>query len=129
VHWATKPDFTSVACDLGYAELMAEMAEASLAEGSAYTEVEPPGGMSVDDAVKRFVSDVSLEWKDGIDDCKPPLNDLIGRFTGTSWSARWINDLLAIGKVQADRTGNVASHIRSLADALKAADVAKDHNE
>lgn len=127
VHWTTDhPDFSSLSCDFGYADLMAEMADASLDDPNLEAVAAAAPAVSVGDAVTRFVTDVTRECKDGVDDCAPPLRSLIGRFTGTSWNVGWINDLLDISKVQVDHYGNVASHIRRLADSLRDADTRKD---
>lgn len=129
VHWTLgHPDFSSLSCDFGYADLMAEMADASLDDPELAAVAPTAPAEHVGDAVTRFVTDVTREWKDGMDGCAPPLRNLIGRFTGTSWNAGWINDLLDISKVQVDRSGNVASHVRRLADSLRDADTRKgDH--
>ena len=77
---------------------------------------EPP----VDDAVRRFVAQVTAEWRDGIDDCQPHLEDLMGRVTGRSWDARGVNDMLAMGLVTVNRSGRVGRHVLRLADSLAA---------
>jgi len=84
------------------------------------------GKTTVDDAVGRFMDDVMREWKKSVNDYAPPLNHLVRRFTGSTWNLRWVNDLLDVGKVTADHSGNVASHVRRLADALQRADDGKD---
>jgi hypothetical protein len=43
----------------------------------------------------------------------------MGRFTGKSWDAGWINDLLDMGLVAANHYGNIASDIRLFADSLR----------
>jgi hypothetical protein len=74
----------------------------------------------VDAAVRRFVAEVTSEWREGIDDCQPHLEDLIGRATSPSWDARGVNDLLAMGMVTVNRSGRVAGHVLRLADSLTA---------
>jgi hypothetical protein len=74
---------------------------------------------NVNAAVRRFVEQVTTEWRDGIDDCEPLLEDLIGRCTGPSWDPRWINDLLAMGRVTIDRYGRIAGHTLRLANSLQ----------
>jgi hypothetical protein len=127
VHWTTDhPDFSNLSCDFGYADLMAEMAQASLDDPKLAAVAATTPAVPVGDAVTRFVTDVTRECKDGVDGCAPPLRSLVGRFTGTSWNAGWINDLLDIGKVQVDHYGNVASHVRRLADSMRDAGIRKD---
>jgi hypothetical protein len=130
LHWSdpNRPDFTHLACDFGWCELMAEMANACL-EGVPTPPLPGANGTTVDDAIKRFVDDVMIEWRNGIGDYTPHLQNLIRRFAGPSWNARWINDLLAMGKVTVDRSGNVASHVRRLAESLQAAGDRKDDDE
>ena len=77
---------------------------------------EPP----VDDAVRRFVAQVTTEWREGVDDCQRPLEDLMGRVTGPSWDLRGVNDLLAMGMVTVNRYGRVAGHVLELASSLAA---------
>jgi hypothetical protein len=132
LHWnGNPPDFTMLACDFGAVDSMVEMAEACL-EPSVTTEsmeaMEPAAatGSSVDDAIKRLVEDVVTQCRDGISASGPHLEKLIGRFTGRSWDARWINDLLAMGLVTADRYSSIASSVRRFADALKDAEDRED---
>jgi hypothetical protein len=77
---------------------------------------EPP----VDDAIRRFVAEVTTEWREGIHDCQPHLEDLMTRVTGPSWDVRGVNDLLAMGTVTVSRSGRVAGHVLRLADSLAA---------
>jgi hypothetical protein len=124
LHWSDpgRPDLTELACDLGWSELMIEMADACREAPPERTVAETAPGTSVDDAVRRFVEQVTAECQAGIGDARPHLQDLIGRFTGRSWDARWINDLLAMGQLTARRYGRIASHVRGLADALDSAE-------
>jgi hypothetical protein len=52
----------------------------------------------------------------------PHAEKLIGRFTGRSWDAGWINDLLAMELVTVRRYSRVASRVRRFADSLRDAD-------
>jgi hypothetical protein len=132
LHWSdpNRPDFTRLACDFGWSELMVKMAYAPL-DGVDLSSVTPgqtgtTAQASIDDAVKQFVDDVMMEWKNGIDDYTPRLENLIRRFTGPTWNLRWINDLLDLARVPVERSGDVASHVRRLADSLRIADGRKD---
>jgi hypothetical protein len=114
VHWrdSTQPDLTAQACDFGWSELMEEMAY-GCAQGF------PPrallAGMAADsaktpaDAIKQFVEAVTTECQQAIGQSGPHLEQLMGRFTGKSWDAGWINDLLDMGLVAADHYGNIAA--------------------
>jgi hypothetical protein len=129
LHWAdpARPDFTMLACDFGWSELMVQMADAC---GAGFPAVTGPttAETSVDDAVSRLVQDVTTECRDSLGDYGPSVERLIGRFTGQSWDPRWINDLLAMGMVTAVRYGRIASHVRRFADALKDADDREEHH-
>lgn len=147
VHWRdeNQPDLTAHACDLGWSELMVEMAHAAVqgiasprrqasraraAAAKAPTDdaakqAKAPAMGAVkqekapaDDAVKHFVDAVAAECQQTISDNRKHLRHLIGRFTGQSWEAGWINDLLDMGLVTAHHYGNIASDIRQLADSL-----------
>jgi hypothetical protein len=116
-----------LACDVGWPELMVAMAENCGAGWPAAEagEDEPgaaDGAADVDAAVRRFAERVAAECRNGIDETRPHVQRLIGRFTGPSWDARWINDLLDIGLVTARRYGRVTSRVRGLANELRAAD-------
>jgi hypothetical protein len=128
LHWSdpTRPDFTMLACDFGWCELMVEMAYGCVAGFPSRT-TPATETTSVDDAIKQFVEDVTTECRESIGDYKPSLEKLIGRFTGPSWDPRWINDLLAMGTCTTVRYGRIASHIRRFADALKDVDREGDH--
>jgi hypothetical protein len=78
------------------------------------------GDPPIDDAVRRFVAQVTTEWREGIDDCQRPLENLMGRAAGPSWDPRGVNDLLAMGMVTVNRYGRVAEHVLQLADSLSA---------
>jgi hypothetical protein len=73
--------------------------------------------------VRRFVEQVVAECRNGIADTGPAMQRLLGGFTGPTWSASWVNDLLDIGVETTRRYGRVAGHLRGLADDLgRAAD-------
>ena len=116
----------SLACDAGWPDLMIAMAERCATRWAREEPVmvAPQAGRAalVDAAVWRFVDEVAAEYQQGIGETRPHVRRLIGRFTGASWDPRWINDLLDIGKVTADRYGAVASSVRGLADGLRNAD-------
>jgi hypothetical protein len=95
-------------------------------ESTEATEPAAATGSSVDDAIKRLVEDIVTQCRDGISASGPHLEKLIGRFTGRSWDARWINDLLAMGLVTADRYGSIASSVRRFADSLRDAEDRED---
>ncbi|PZS26768.1 MAG: hypothetical protein DLM61_17750 [Pseudonocardiales bacterium] len=130
VHWSdtSRPDFSSLSCDFGWAEFMVQMAEKSLQEHNGQSILAPDkvAEPSVDDAIKRFVEGVVMDSKNGIDGYVPGLEKLIRRFTSNTWDAGWINDLLAMGQVTMENSGNLANHVLRLADALKAAGERKD---
>jgi hypothetical protein len=123
LHWNdNQPDFTKLACDFGWSELMVQMAESCL-EGPGTSGAQPTGvGTSIDDAIKRLVDEVATECRDGIGASRPHFEKLIGRFSGPSWDPRWFNDLLAIGLLTVDRYGSIASSVRRFADSLRDAD-------
>jgi hypothetical protein len=115
-----------LACDAGWPDLMIAMAERC---GTRWPREEPVAATpessrtaQVDAAVSRFVDEVVANCQQGIGDTRPHVRRLIGRFTGAAWDPRWINDVLAIGKLTAERYGAVASSVRGLADGLGNAD-------
>jgi hypothetical protein len=78
-----------------------------------------PATTSVDDATKTFAEGIASEYGDGAREYTRPLEALIGRFTGPTWDARWINDLLDMSKVTVDRAGRIAGRVRRFADDLR----------
>jgi hypothetical protein len=129
LHWRddNQPDLTDLACDFGWSDLMEEMAD-GCAQGfpadGGQAEGAVTGGArtSVDTAIGQLVEAVTAEWQQGMSDSRPHLEQLMGRFTGSSWDAGWINDLLGMGQVTARRYGNIASGVRRFADSLRDAD-------
>ena len=129
LHWRddNQPDLTDLACDFGWSDLMEEMAD-GCAQGfpadGGQAEGAVTGGArtSVDAAIGQLVEAVTAEWQQGMSDSGPHLEQLIGRFTGSSWDVGWINDLLGMGQVTARRYGNIASGVRRFADSLRDAD-------
>lgn len=119
VHWRynNQLDLTAQACDFGWCELMEEMAY-GCAQGFTPPHLQAPGAQA-DGAVKQFVEAVTTECQQAIGQSGPHLEQLIGRFTGKSWDAGWINDLLDMGLVAANHYGNIASDVRRLADSLR----------
>jgi hypothetical protein len=117
LHWRdpSHPDLTAQACDFGWSQLMEEMADGCVGGFSA---TDGPK-TSVDAATRQLVEAVTAQWQQGISDNQPHLEQLIGRFTGSSWDAGWINDLLDMGLVTARRYGNIASDVRRFADSLR----------
>ena len=122
VHWryGGQPDLTAQACDFGWCELMEEMAYGCAsgfapASATAADAAKTPA----DAAIKQFVEAVTTECKQVIGQNGPHLEQLIGRFTGKSWDAGWINDLLDMGLVTARHYGNIASDVRRFADSLR----------
>jgi hypothetical protein len=115
-----------LACDADWPDLMIAMAERCATrwprEEPVTVTQETGRAALVDAAIRRFVDEVAAEYQQGIGDTRPHFRRLIGRFTGATWDPRWINDLLDIGKVTADRYGAVASSVRGLADGLRNAD-------
>jgi hypothetical protein len=120
IHWRdpNHPDLTALACDFGWCGLMEEMAY-GCAQG--FPEGAGAGGAKtpIGDAIKQFVGAVTTECQQSISDNGPNLEKLIGRFTGSSWDAGWINDLLDMGLVTVRHYGNIASDVRSFADSLR----------
>lgn len=122
VHWRydTQLDLTAQACDFGWCELMEEMAY-GCTSGFTPADVTAPAAaqMPTDAPVKQFVGAVTTECQQAIGQNGPHLEQLIGRFTGKSWDAGWINDLLDMGLVTARHYGNLASDVRRFADSLR----------
>jgi hypothetical protein len=125
VHWrdSTQPDLTAQACDFGWSELMEEMAYGCV-QGFPPAPMQLAGTSADDaktpaDAIKQFVGGVTTECQQAIIESGPHLEQLMGRFTGKSWDAGWINDLLDMGLVAANHYGNIASDIRLFADSLR----------
>jgi hypothetical protein len=126
VHWRypdQQPDLTAQACDCGWSELMEEMAYGCvqgfplarvMLAGTSADDAETPA-----DAIKQFVGAVTTECQQAIVESGPHLEQLMGRFTGRSWDAGWVNDLLDVGLVAANHYGNIASDIRRFADSLR----------
>jgi hypothetical protein len=115
-----------LACDADWPDLMIAMAERCVTrwpqEEPVTVTPETSRAALVDAAVKRFVDEVAVTCQQGIGDTRPHFRRLLGRFTGASWDPRWMNDLLSIGKLTAERYGAVASSVRGLADGLSNAD-------
>jgi len=90
-----------------------------------------PGGAttSVDAAIKQLVEAVTAECQQGISQNVPNLEQLIGRFTGSSWDAGWVNDLLNMGLVTARHYGNIAGDFRRFADSLRDAATERDGHD
>jgi hypothetical protein len=133
LHWRyqSQPDLTAQACDFGWSDLMVEMAygcvqglptDGSQAEGTGTDGAKT----SVDEAIGQLVEAVTTQWQQGMSENRPNLERLMGRFTGSSWDAGWINDLLAMGLVTARRYGNIASGVRRFADSLRDAATERD---
>jgi hypothetical protein len=122
--------FPRLACDVGWPELMMAMAyrcspDGPPPEGDRTAAAAAPAGAAdpAEVAVQRFVQQVVAECQQGINDTGPAMQQLLRRFTGPTWSAGWVNDLLDIGMKTTRRYGRVASHLRGLADDLgRAAD-------
>jgi hypothetical protein len=120
LHWRdpNRLDLTDLACDFGWADLMEEMADGCADGFPAADGARTP----VDTAIGQLVEAVTAEWQQGMSDSGPHFEQLIGRFTGSSWDAGWINDLLDMGLVTTRRYGNIASNVRRFADSLRDAD-------
>jgi hypothetical protein len=126
LHWRdpNRPDLTALACDFGWADLMEEMADGCAQGfptdgGQAERTVTGGAKTSADAAVSQLVDAVTTQCQQGISENGPYLEQLMGRFTGSSWDAGWINDLLDVGLVTARRYGNIASDVRHFADSLR----------
>jgi hypothetical protein len=127
--------FPRLACDVGWPELMMEMAfrcspdgpppdgVAQAAAAAPVAGTAPAAADPAEAAVQRFVQQVVAECQQGIRDTGPPVQRLMRSFVGPTWSAGWVNDLLDIGMETTRRYGRIASHLRGLADELgRAAD-------
>ena len=129
--------FPRLACDVGWPELMIAMAfrcspdgpppagAAPVAGATAAAGAGPAAGAGdlADVAVRRFVREAVNECLQGVEHTGSAVQQLMGRFTGPTWDAGWINDLLDIGAETTRRYSRVAGHLRGLADDLsKAAD-------
>lgn len=128
LHWRdpNRPDPTALACDFGWCELLEEMAY-GCAQGFGPAGAGPGGATtSVDAAIKQLVEAVTAECQQGVSQNVPNLEQLIGRFTGSSWDAGWVNDLLNMGLVTARHYGNIASDFRRFADSLRDATTERD---
>jgi hypothetical protein len=129
--------FAELACDSGWSEMMLTMAfscspdgpselAAAAARAKAAAAPRPaapaaPAAVSAG-AAEQFVGQVVKDCMDGVEATGQHVQRLLTRFTGPSWDPRWINDLLDIGVVTAERYGRVLSHLRGLADRLAADD-------
>ena len=114
--------FPRLACDVGWPELMMAMAYRCSPDGPSPDATDRPAAAgSAEVAVQRFVEQVVAECRQGMGDTAPAMQRLLGRFTGPTWSAGWINDLLDIGAETTRRYGRVAGHLRGLADDLSRA--------
>jgi hypothetical protein len=134
VHWrdaSKQPDLTAQACDFGWCELMVEMAYRSVQEfaparlQAAQTQAvgaKTPAGAGI----TELAGAVTAECQQVIGDNRANLEQLIGRFTGKSWEAGWINDLLGMGLATARHYGNIASDVRRFADSLRDAPADSD---
>jgi hypothetical protein len=122
LHWADpeRPDFTPWVCELGWAELMVEMAnrcgDEPAATTATATTVPAP---SIDDAIKRLVDEVTADCRAGIGRYGTHARNLIGRFTGSSWDRRWVNDLLGMGGAVVNSYSGLFSHVRTFTDTLR----------
>jgi hypothetical protein len=135
--------FAELACDSGWSEMMITMAfncsphgpsEVAAAAARARAPAPPrvaaaagaaaaaPTTVAAGVAAGQFVGRVVQDCKDGVDATGQHAQQLLTRFTGPSWDPRWINDLLDISVVTAERYGRVLSHLRGLADSLAAED-------
>jgi hypothetical protein len=126
LHWRdpNHSDLTGLSCDLGWADLMMEMADGcaqGVPEDGGHAQRTVTGGAktSADAAVSQLVEGVTTQCQQGISENGPYLERMMGRFTGSSWDAGWINDLLDMGLVTARRYGNIASDVRRFADSLR----------
>jgi hypothetical protein len=117
--------FAELACDSGWSEMMITMAfscspdgPSEVAAAAARARAAAPATVPAGVATGQFVGRVVKDCKDGIDTTGQHVQQLLSRFTGPSWDPRWINDLLDIGVVTAERYGRVLGHLRGLADSL-----------
>jgi hypothetical protein len=126
LHWRDpdRLDLTDLSCDLGWSDLMMEMAD-GCAQGfptdgeQAGRTVTGGAKTSAGGAVSQLVESVTTQCQQGISENRPHLEQMIERFTGSSWDAGWINDMLGMGLVTARRYGNIASDVRRFADSLR----------
>jgi hypothetical protein len=128
LHWRdpNRPDPTALACEFGWCELLEEMAY-GCDQGFGPQDAGPGGAKtSVDAAVRQLVEAVTAECQQGISQNVPNLERLMGRFTGSSWDAGWVNDLLNMGLVTARHYGNMARDVRRFADSLRDAATERD---
>jgi hypothetical protein len=102
----------------GPSEVAAAAARARAPAPSRAAAAAAPATVPAGAAAGQFASRVVEDCKDGIDATGQHVQQLLTRFTGPSWDPRWINDLLAIGVVTAERYGRVLSNLRGLADGL-----------
>ena len=73
----------------------------------------------MDAAITQLVKEVTTEWQQGITENGPNLEQLMRRFTGSSWDPGWVNDLLDMALVAARRYGNIAGDVRRFADSFR----------
>ena len=126
LHWRdpSRTDPTAQACEFGWAELIEEMADRS-AQGppAAGAQAEAAGASGVktpvDAAITQLVKEVTTEWQQGITENGPNLEQLMRRFTGSSWDPGWVNDLLDMALVAARRYGNIAGDVLRFADSFR----------
>jgi hypothetical protein len=151
LHWRDprRTDPTAEACEFGWAELIEEMADgcaqgppaagpqAQAAGAGAQAAAEGVGAQAaaagadgaktpVDAAITQLVKEVTTEWQQGIVENGPILEQLMRRFTGSSWDAGWVNDLLGMALVTARHYGNIAGDVLRFADSLRDAPTERD---
>jgi hypothetical protein len=128
LHWRdpNRPDPTALACEFGWSELLEEMAYGCAQGFQAEAAGADGATTSVDTAISQLVAAFTAECQQGISENSPHLEQLIGRFTGSSWDPGWVNDLLNMGLVTARHYGNVASGVRRFADSLRDAPTGRD---
>ena len=126
LHWRDpdRLDLTNLSCDLGWSDLMMEMADGCAQGfptdgGQAGRTVTGSAKTSAGAPVSQLVESVTTQCQQGISENRPHLEQMIERFTGSSWDAGWINDMLGMGLVTARRYGNIASDVRRFADSLR----------
>jgi hypothetical protein len=129
LHWRdpSRPDPTALACDFGWCELLEEMAYGCGQGFGTPGETAPSGAKtSVDAAIGQLVGAVTAQCRQGLSENAPNVEQLIGRFTGSSWDAGWVNDLLNMSLVTARHYGNIAGDVRRFADSLRDAATERD---
>jgi hypothetical protein len=133
LHWRddSRNYMTGLSCDFGWSDLMMQMADGCVqgypgGGGQADRTVTGGAQTPADAAISELVEAVTAECQQGISEHGPHLEQLIGRFTGSSWDAGWINDLLDMGLVTARRYGNIASGVRRFADSRRDAATERD---